>query len=286
MVVPTFKDPSIREHFARMGYAVFERLFEDQVAQFRSIYQSMLSQLQASDAYFEPPMTGTTTIASIPLRRRIVDEVTRIIAPRLGAVLDDYRFLGAGFRVKQSGPNSALPQHQDPTRVDEERYWSMNVLVPIIDTTRAHGALRVVPRSHKIMPKLRSLDLEDRAESFAPHDLTDPLVETIPMRAGDAIFYFNSLLHGSGPNMTTEARPMVMGTLLSSGTPVTVYFRKPDNLRILERYEVPDDYFNRMENFERDHKLRPSVGRRLDDVEDTYDFSLDKISAVLRGLDS
>ena len=170
--------------------------------------------------------------------------------------------------------------------VDEGCHWSMNVLVPVIDTTPDNGALRVVPRSHKVMPKLRSLDLEDRAETFTPHELTDPLIETIPMRAGDAIFYFNSLLHGSGPNLTTDARPMVIGTLLSAETPVTVYFRKPENPRSLERYEVPDDYFNLMENFERDHKLRPSVGRRLDDVKDSYDVSLDQIAAALREGDS
>jgi hypothetical protein len=242
----------------------------------------MLSEMEPTDPYFAPPMTGTTVLGSLALRRRICDEVTALVAPHLDAVLDDYRFIGAGFRVKQAGPDSALPQHQDPTMVDEERHWSMNVIVPIIDAHRDNGALRVVPGSHRIMPKLRSLDLQDRAETFTPHEVTDPLVETIPMSAGDAIFYFNSLLHGSGPNLTAEARPFVMGTLLSLDSPMTVYFRKPDDPRTLERYEVPDDYFNRMENFERDHKLRPTVGRRLEDVKDTYDFSLDTIAAALR----
>jgi hypothetical protein len=283
MVVPAFKDPSTREAFARSGYTVVPGMFAQNVPQLTAIYRSMLGALDASDPYFEPPMTGTTTIGSVALRRRICDDVSTIIAPRLGELLDDYRFLGAGFRVKQAGPHSALPQHQDPTMVDEERYWSMNVIVPIVDTTPDNGALRVVPGSHRTMPKLRSLDLQDRAETFAPHELTDPLVETVPMRAGDAIFYLNALLHGSGPNMTTQERPLVMGTLLSRDTPMTVYFRSPHNPRILERYEVPDDYFNRMENFERDHKLRPTIGRRVEDVEDTYDFSYEKVVAALRG---
>lgn len=283
MAVPMFKDPSIREKFERTGYAVFRGLFEKQVPECLAVYRQMLSELEPSDPYFQPPMTGTTVIGSIDLRRRICDDVSKIIAPHLDTVLDEYRFLGAGFRVKQVGPDSQLPQHQDPTMVDEERYWSMSIIVPLIDVNGENGALRVVPGSHRIMPTLRSLDLEDRAETFTPHEVTDPLVETIPMRAGDAIFYYNALLHGSGPNMTADARPFVLGTLVSPDTPMTVYFRKPGEPRILERYEVPDDYFNRMENFERDHKLRPTVGRRLEDVADTYDLSLDQIIAAFRG---
>jgi hypothetical protein len=104
------------------------------------------------------------------------------------------------------------------------------------------------------------------------------------MRAGDAVFYLNSLLHGSGPNRATEARPLVLGTLMSRDTPMTVYFRNREQPRIVERYEVPDDYFNRMENFDRDHKLRPSVGRRLEDVEDTYNLSRDEIITAFRTL--
>jgi hypothetical protein len=104
------------------------------------------------------------------------------------------------------------------------------------------------------------------------------------MRAGDTIFYFNSLLHGSGPNMTTEPRPLVIGTVMSPDTPMTVYFRKPGEPRIVERYEVPDDYFNRIEKFDRDHKLRPKVGRRLDDVEDTFDLTREEIMDAFRAL--
>jgi hypothetical protein len=168
--------------------------------------------------------------------------------------------------------------------VDEERDWSMNIIAPIVDTSRENGAFRVVPGSHKIMPKVRSLDLEDRAETFVHHEVSDPLVETLPMRAGDAVFYFNSLLHGSGPNTATEPRPLVIGTLMSRDTPMTVCFRNREQPRIVERYEVPDDYFNRMEDFDREHKLRPAVGRRIEDMEDTYNLSQDQITAAFRAL--
>jgi hypothetical protein len=282
MVIPPFHDPSVRDAFGRRGYVVVPGLAADRVAELRSVYEEMLRRMPASDPYFEPPMTGTNCIGDPELRRQICEKVHRIVEPHLGSVLDDFRFVGAGFRVKQVGPESHLPQHQDPTMVDENRHWSINIIIPLVDTNPENGALQVVPGSHKVMPKLRSLDLEDRAETLVEHEVTEPLIETIPMQAGDAIFYYNSLLHGSGPNESTEIRPLMIGTLMSAETPMTVYFRKREQPRVVERYEVPDDYFNRMENFDRDHKRRPSIGRRLEDVEDTYELSRDEMTAALR----
>lgn len=282
--VPTFKDRGIRESFDRDGYAIFRGLATHLVPDLLAVYQGMLSELPESDPYFKVPMTGTNCIGSLPLRARILASVGQIIEPAVSSVIDNFRLIGAGFRVKQVGPDSELPLHQDPTQVDEERAWLMNIIVPIIDTNVDNGALKVVPGSHKIMRQLRSLDLEDRAETMNLDAVIEPLVETIPMQAGDAIFYLQSILHGSGPNLTPNARPLVLGTLMERSTPVTVYFRKPNQPRMFDRYEVPDNYFNQMEDFDRDHKRRPNVGRLAGEIEDKHDRPRDEIIAAFRAL--
>jgi hypothetical protein len=237
-----------------------------------------------SDPYFQLPITGTNVIGSFALRERVLSEVGAAIASDLATVIDDFRLVGAGFRVKQAGPESRLPLHQDPTQVDESRYWLINVISPIVDTSPENGALQVVTGSHNIMPSLRSLDLEDRAETLDLQEAFEPLVETVPLKAGDTIFYFQALLHGSGPNLSESERPVVLGTLLSREAPVTVYFRTPGRPRLLERYEVPDNYFHQFTDFDREHKLRPKVGKRIGDVEDPFDLSRDEIIAAFRDL--
>jgi hypothetical protein len=284
MAIPSFKDRAARSAMERNGYVVFPGFAQKLVPRLLSVYHDMLGAIPPSDPYFQLPMTGTNWIGSPALRARVLAEVGQIIAPELGSILDDYRLIGAGFRVKQVGPESGLPLHQDPTQADEDRYWIMNVIVPLVETSRANGALQVVPGSHRIMPRLRSLDLEDRAETLNLDEVIEPRTVTIPMQAGDAIFYFQSLLHGSGPNAATDARPVVLGTLMPRDARVTVYFRKPAQPNVLECYEVPDDYFNRMDDFDREHRLRPKIGRRLEDVADTYHYSRDAIIAAFRAL--
>lgn len=282
--VPTFRDGSTRAAMARAGYVVFPELAAPQLPALRSVYADMLAAMPVTDPYFRYPMTGTNCIGDLALRQQVLAAVAAIIAPQLDALLEDFRVVGAGFRVKQVGAESALPLHQDPTQVDEDRHWLMNVIVPIVDTDPENGALQIVPGSHMIMPKLRSLDLEDRAETWNLHEVIAPLVKTVCLRAGDAIFYFQSLLHGSGPNRTGDARPVVLGTIVARQAPVTVYFRAPEQPTMFECYEVPDDYFNRMEDFDRDHKLRPQVGRRIADVPDPYPLTAAEVAAAFRAL--
>lgn len=270
----------------RDGYFVMPGFAAALVPRLRAVYRDMLGAMASSDAYHQLPMTGTNWVGDLALRTRVLAEVGSIVAPQFDAILDDHRLVGAGFRVKYGGEESFLPLHQDPTQGDEDRYYVMNFIVPLIDTRSENGALQVVPGSHRVMPKLRSLDLEDRADTLDLHDVLGPLTTTIPMRAGDAIFYFQSILHGSGPNVEQEERPVVLGTLMPREAPVTVYFRRPDQPRVFECYEVPDDHFNRMPDFNQEHRLRPQVGRRLDDVPDTFDYSRDEIVAAFRALAS
>src|SRR5437868_2094739 len=104
----------------------------------------MLRELATSDPYFQCPMTGTNYVGDRGLRDRVIARVSEIVAPRMAPLLDGYRFLGAGFRVKQTGDESHLPLHQDPSMIDEDRHWSLNFIIPIVDTTEENGALRIV----------------------------------------------------------------------------------------------------------------------------------------------
>ncbi len=280
-MTPRFKDPRTTAALERDGYVVVPGLAADAVPELTAIYEDMLGSIEPSDPYFGCPMTGTNFLADRDLRIRISDRIGEVVWPRVAAALDDHRFVGAGFRVKQTGPQSLLCLHQDPTMVDEERDWSMNFIVPLVDTTRDNGALRLIPGSHEYLPKVRSMNLNDRHADRAAEELVET-IELVPMRAGDTIFYLNSILHGSGANMTDVHRPLVLGTLLSPGAAMTLYFRKHEQPTLVERYEVPDDFFAKLESFERDFKQRPANGKKLDDIVDEHILSRDELVALIR----
>ena len=256
MILPPFKDREAMRSYERDGFVVFRRLAEPEVPRLLAVYESMLAEVPPSDLYFSNPMTGTTYLGSLDLRRRITARIGKIIEPYVLSTFERCRFMGAGLRVKLPGPESTLCLHQDPSMVNEEIHWSLNVIVPLVDTTADNGALRFLPGSHTYMPKFRSLDLRDRVEDI--EDEVRDQVETLPLQAGDAVFYVNSVLHGSGPNASAEPRPLLLGTLMSPEASMTLFLRDAERPTRLECFAVPDHYFVELENFDRDFKLRPN----------------------------
>jgi hypothetical protein len=90
-------------------------------------------------------------------------------------------------------------------------------------------------------------------------------VKTVPLGPGDAIFYANAVLHGSGPNASAHPRPLVLGTVMSPEATMTVFLRDAERPTRMECFAVPDDYFTDFEDFDRDFEQRPNH-KRLDDV--------------------
>jgi hypothetical protein len=279
MILPPFRDRDAMQSFERDGFVVFRRLAEAEVPRLLAVYEAMLAEVPPSDLYFSNPMTGTTYLGSRDLRRKVTTRINAIIEPYVLSTFERCRFVGAGLRVKLPGPDSTLCLHQDPSVVDEDVDWSCNIIVPLVDTTAENGALQFIPGSHTYMPKFRSLDLRDRVEDIG--DEIPEQVETLPLQAGDAIFYFNSVLHGSGPNASAHARPLLLGAVMSPEASMCLFLRDTRCPTRMERFAVPDQYFVELEDFDRDFKLRPNH-TRLPDMQVAAPASREELIAASR----
>jgi hypothetical protein len=264
VILPPFKDRDAMRSYERDGFVVFPGLAEAEVPQLVAVYEAMLAEVPPSDLYFSNPMTGTMFLSSRDLRKKINARIGEIIGPHVLSVFERCRFIGAGLRVKLPGPGSTLSLHQDPSVVNEEVHWSLNVSVALFDATAENGTLQFIPGSHTYMPKFRSLDHSDGVIDIG--DELPKQVKTVPLRPGDAIFYANAVLHGSGPNASAHPRPLVLGTVMSPGASLTVFLRDAERPTRMECFAVPDDYFTDFEDFDRDFELRPNH-KRLADVQ-------------------
>ncbi len=251
------------QSYERDGFVVFPRLAEAEVGQLVAAYEAMLAEISPTDLYFGNPMTGSMFLGSRDLRKRTNARIGELVGPLVLSVFEKCRFIGAGLRVKLPGPGSKLSLHQDPSVVNEELHWSLNISVALFDATAENGTLQFIPGSHTYMPRFRSLDHSDGVIDIA--DGLPEQVTTVPLRPGDAIFYANAVLHGSGPNASAEPRPLVLGTVMSPEATMTVFLRDAKQRTRMECFAVPDDYFTDFEDFDRDFEQRPNH-KRLDDL--------------------
>ena len=108
--------------------------------------------------------------------------------------------------IKPPEKGSPFPMHQDVMYFEHERHTMIAAIVHFDDAPVAKGCLRVVPGSHKL-GVLKS----DRADhSLSPEEY--PIERALPIEAeaGDAVFFSYLTIHGSGVNVSAEARTTVL----------------------------------------------------------------------------
>src|SRR5690606_33637734 len=70
-------------------------------------------------------------------------------------IFDDYVFCVPSLAFKWPGATSIIGPHQDMSFVDESRFRSYAIWIPLVGTSLENGALQVLPGSHLVLDNLR-----------------------------------------------------------------------------------------------------------------------------------
>jgi hypothetical protein len=158
---------------------------------------------------------------------RSVDRLLKAeLAPLLQRVLPDHEPFLAAFISKGAKAGGTVDFHQDWTYTDERRHRAVLVWIPLVETTEANGALRVVPGSHAWTSGLRPSGAAHPTEPLQA-DLARRSV-TVPLEAGAACVYDPALVHGSFPNPSPAVRPVAAIAVAPRDAPL-VHFQVDDD---------------------------------------------------------
>lgn len=152
------------------------------------------------------------------LDSRILDVVTTLIGPALGAQSMFY-FKPPGAR------GQAL--HQDNTFLRAHPETCLAAWIAIDDVDADNGGLAVVPGSHRV--ELTCPEPADLTESFVAAGVPVPEgMQTVQtrMRAGDALFFHGSVVHGSRPNTSTNRfrRSLIFHYIPEDSTEIAAFY--------------------------------------------------------------
>ncbi|GAA5032149.1 phytanoyl-CoA dioxygenase family protein [Actinopolymorpha pittospori] len=208
-------DPA--RQFAEDGYAIFRSLFApEEVAEIRAEFMAMHARGPVP-GHFEPrpdvPGEPVDVLHSYPrvMHPHVFNDLARryLLDARLRSILE--RLLGEQPLAAQSmfyfKPPGARGQalHQDNfyLRVEPGTCVAAWVACDVID--RANGGLEVVPGTHLMdvfCPEDADPDVSFTREYVPPPPGLAPV--PVDMEPGDVLFFNGSLVHGSGPNATTD----------------------------------------------------------------------------------
>ena len=235
------RDPDLQKTFDKDGYVLIDLLNEKEVQELFELLASL------SDAKNK---TGFTVDSSYKLsffsdspeyRKLVFEKISDFFREKVNKYLLDYDFLIINLFDKEPG-GGEVPVHQNWTFVDESKYTSVSVWIPLIDVTRENGTLEVVKGSHRVLTPYRSPSIP-----WVFKDLFDPLrkkyLEPLNLKVGQAGIIDDSIIHWSSENKSQKVRSTIQLIMKPKEATPIHYYRDQNAQDKLEIYEVDSQFF-------------------------------------------
>lgn len=243
---PIFKEQANQLFFEQNGFVKVSLLPDEKVDTLLHFFQENKQRHATVSALHHT----TTDTGDTSLIQSVDEKIKSVFLPELEKIMINFKPLAATFHIKEPGTGSATGIHQDPTFVDETRYYSANVWVALHDIGDANGNLFFVSGSHNAVESLRSIPFfPSYYESFK--DELPKLVTTVPLKKGEAVIFSNATIHGATENLTNTTR--LAATLLVCSKPAEwlFYYNDQETIGKLDKYWLDSEAFVSMSKGEK-----------------------------------
>lgn len=253
------RDATLTEEIATEGFAVRPFLSAGAVEELRTVYAR-----EHAVAHAEGAMFYTLYSQNLDYRARIDAAVGAVMRPYLEGFFHSYKTVLHGFIVKVPGPKSGFLIHQDTTGLDEFRFSSLSVWIPLWDIGPEDGALCLVRRSHRMGYPYRGISFAFPFDKI--HSTVKRYLEPVYLRAGEAILFDQRTFHASLPNRTDRNRVVAVCGLFPEEAEFRICYQEHPEAPI-EIYRQADDFILKYPRFMHDCRTRPISGEKIAEVD-------------------
>lgn len=248
-----FKNQVLSDELKENGYVVIPFLNAAELTGLNNFYSTVHGGEDPPN--FTEDIHMTTWCSDGDYKRKISAGLADIFSEASERFFQNYRRLNNVFIIKKSGKQTTFKVHQDWNVVDETKHESVNVWVPLHDVDKESGALWVVKKSHKINRPVRGAGYLF-PEYGAHFNALEEQAVSVKLKAGEAIVFYHSMIHGSPPNTVGVNRKAACFTLLQKDVPLCIYFQ-PSAGEPLGQYEPEDEFIYNYTNLRSESTQKP-----------------------------
>lgn len=248
---PVFTDPQLQATFDELGYAPIKGfLSKAEVEELKQAYfdtlpergGSMLSEETDLDTDAAITYDFTFIDRNWEYKQLVFDLITEKFSRIYPQYLDNYKPIIANY-IRKEKDAGEVPLHQNWAFVDERKYTSVSIWVPLVDSNEENGTLQFVDGSHKRYGEFRGplvpWELEGIKENIIADHLTPAIAE-----AGDCVVLDDSVVHYSAINKTGGLRLTIQLIMIPEEATAIHYHLPPEGDRkTITVYEVDRDFF-------------------------------------------
>lgn len=232
------------------GYVVINFLDQEEINTLRSQigqYSFTFSnnqyreKLKFNSSFFEP---------DIELKRKFYHSMVDFFNTKLDSILPGYDILITNYWTKNPCDGEVLV-HQNWSHVDESRFRSYSIWIPLQDTDEHNGTMEVIPKSHLVFTDPRGLNMEYPYESpfkSIGAAIKKEFLMPIPLKTGQAIIIDDALIHYTGPNQSNQPRLAIQLVVKPREAQGEFYFKHKhkDGENNVEVFEADYDFYIRL----------------------------------------
>lgn len=252
-----FKDQAHQDEFEKNGFIALPFFNDEEIKELTELYH----RLHPED---EKGFFPSTFSRDKSYRQTADNEIRRICERSIDKYCKDVKVVCGSFIVKNPGPESGMCVHQDMSLVDESRFTGINIWVPLVDLSIENGAIFVLPGSHRLFPTYRGSSIPEFFSNIKEEDLLD-YMEPLLLKAGEAVFFDQSILHYSPPNYSDNLRIVTNTYFAHKDAEFRTYYwnNEEHGDKRLEAFAQDDSFMTNFEQFGENISDRPKVGDSL-----------------------
>jgi ectoine hydroxylase-related dioxygenase (phytanoyl-CoA dioxygenase family) len=243
-----FKNEQINSQFELNGFVVLPFLNAEEIKYLNDAYNSNL--FNNPEGFYSSSFSLNESVKS-----KLNTGINNVVSTKASNLFNSFKALGSCYLSKAPGKIGQMPIHQDWTVVDEKKFDSVTIWIPLQDVNEYNGAIQVIPGSHRFSDALRSPLFENPLSEIENEIRKD--LQVIPMKAGEALIFSQSLIHASPANQSNTNRLAVTFGLIPEIADLLFYYKNPETFQA-EKYIVPNNFF---ENYNTKIGEKPSDGK-------------------------
>jgi len=234
-----FKNEELSKLFNNQGFIKYKICEEEDLDKLKAYFYKHEKEYTNSD--FHASMNNT----DLEAKKRIYNYLNDWGNSKCNNLLIDYSALFANYIFKRANSSYKVGIHQDWSYIDEGAFTSINVWLPLIETSEKNGGLYVLPKSHLLPEQPRFTPFEDPFSEV--HDLIKSNSTCIQTSPGEAILYHSKLIHFSNENSSDQDRLACAFLMTPNQSSPIHYFKKN---QVMLKFDVKPEFFLSFPNYE------------------------------------
>jgi ectoine hydroxylase-related dioxygenase (phytanoyl-CoA dioxygenase family) len=219
------------------GVVVIPFLHPAELAEVESFYNEIKRYYKLQ---FTHGMHMTLWHSDVDFKSKIQNGLLRLLHAAYLRNFSNCRRLNNIFMVKQAQTMGDFAIHNDWSIVDETKFESINVWIPLQDVAPENGGVWMLKGSHKIDMPIRGGGALLPDFSYVD-DVLKEYRTPIAVKAGEAMLFYHKTIHGSYPNTSHQDRVVCTFSIIPENATLQICFQK-DPQSPLEIHTPSDDF--------------------------------------------